>query len=395
MTSSYAPPPQRITPSDTSLASTSYNSPNTTTPDEELTILDLQTSVYVFPNPPSSPGGSSLFSVSSDFTGPFPGSLSTASRGRDHSRSITSDSRASQEQSPAPSIEVESQEDENSAGWRFVTQTQSTAARSRSPDVEVWNWSADSTEDMDDHRVWELEREVERAGRWDPSYPRRRPLESVSSARPFTFPTISNAFPTRFIRTFDIRNQNQNRIRTQSNISTGSTWASLSTRASVQTPHPRIHIPLLSYIASLFALDLDDPALRLLTNSTSDSVLFPGQNSLLDSSDPSEDDSTETIDDDDADGSESTNDESTTSKEHGVLRLFAFTDESKVALRSVREGLGVVCNPSFNGAIPASPFTLPSIGGVSGLYRLVGDVWAKGGQALRQLRTSPEFEGIP
>lgn len=44
-----------------------------------------------------------------------------------------------------------------------------------------------------------------------------------------------------------------------------------------QSPHPRIHIPLLSYLVSLFALD--DETLHLLQHSSPQSVLFPGARS--------------------------------------------------------------------------------------------------------------------
>lgn len=371
MSTSYAPPPQRPihVPSEP-LATNSTDSP--ASQEGELTILDLQSSVYVFPNPPSSPGGSSLFSVSSDFSGPFPGSSTAGSRGRDHSLSLSSGS-ASQERSPGPSAIVS--EDE-SASWH-VTRSQSTTSRSPDVDVEVWNWMVDSTEDIDEHHVLELEREVERISRWDVPTSRRLAWPARSpSPRTSATQTISNPLPARFVRTYDIRNRDHNRIRTQSNISTASTWASLATRASVQTPHPRIHIPLLSYIASLFSLDLDDPALRLLTNTTTDSVLFPGHTTLIETDD-SESNSTG---DDPVGG--------THIEQHTFLRLFSLADETKVSLRSLREGLAVACNPSF--AVPVSPFSVPSFGSIFGFYHLVGDAWSKGGRALRELRSTTE-----
>lgn len=380
MSTSYAPVTQRPTPSE-SLASTTVPSPSIQ--EEELTTLDLQASVYVFPNPPSSPGGSSLFSVSSDFTGPFPGSSSAGSRERDHSISFSSDSR-SIERSARPSTGGNSEDEDTS--WHN-TQSHSTA-HSPNIDVEVWNWMEDSTEDIDEQHVWELEREVERVSRWDIPMPRgnRRvswPTHSPSPPRTSAPQTRPNPLPTRIIRTYDVRTRDYHRMRTQSNLSSGSTWASLSTRASEQTPHPRIHIPLLSFIAYLFSLDLDDPALRLLTNSTSDSVLFPGHSGLLDPLDPSEIDLSGTSDDE-----EDSIEVARPVEEHGLLRLFSHSDESRVSLRSLKEGLGVVCNPSFS--VVSSPISVPSFGSLFGLYHLFGDAWTKGGKALRELRSTAE-----
>jgi hypothetical protein len=100
-----------------------------------------------------------------------------------------------------------------------------------------------------------------------------------------------------------------------------------SQELGLDTPHPRIFIPLLSSIASLFRVD--DSTLHLLTHSTTESVLFPGKSLLVEG---------ELLGHVDA-----------TDKLHGIRRLMASKSNREV----LREGCAVACEPS---ALPTSPF---------------------------------------
>ncbi|KAI0697906.1 hypothetical protein BC835DRAFT_1336798 [Cytidiella melzeri] len=309
-------------------ASTSSSQPPPPRQTEVLAALDVaDQSIYIFPTPPSlpgSPGGSSVFSAPSDLTG---------SSGFDaRSRGDTVSSHASTSRSPD----------------RLHPRLSSASPPSNS-DFELWDWVAASGEDVSDRRgLWELEDDLERASRWN--------IISRHPAASQTQPLTSSSFPS----TNDFIEQHYRvflRSRAQSNIS-NLTANSRGTNRSAFTPQPRIHIPLLSFFASLLFLDLEDPALRLLSQSSPDSILFPGQPTLLGS--PDEDELV---------------------KPHGLLRLLA--RGSQYPVNVIKDGLAVVCDPSFS---IANPFGVPEISAIRKFGRFVGGTWSKGGKAWRAVR---------
>ena len=127
-------------------------------------------------------------------------------------------------------------------------------------------------------------------------------------------------------------------------------------------------------------VDLEDPAMRLLANadtSDGDAILFPGHTAsrLLVWNEEDADENT-----DNNGGADE--DEGTDSEQlHGLAKLLlaSISDQSTVALRSVRDGLAVW--------IPASSASLPLPGSseLSGLWRVVGEVYSKSGQAFREV----------
>lgn len=386
MATYYVPPPQRAA------ARLPYH--DTSPVDEDqITLLDMQRSIYVFPNPssaPPSPGGSMMSSIPTDYSG----TISSSSRpgSRDHSRSLSSTESPLRGRARATSSAAVTP----SSPWRVVRSNPSgrtTSEGGTDLDVEVWDWMAES-EGADGNDTWDLEAEVERIGRWGISLsshnqawlPELAPHAS-SASRPLTV-----AIPHRLqpLHSNDGRFRNDStglRSRTQSNTSAvssslGSTFSSFRLSA-IQSPQPRVHIPLLSFIASFFSLDLDDPALRLLTasNSTSESILFPGHSLFLDpQSDPEELTSPSSEDSD----SEGLQEEVRKAEQpHGLLRLLVLSDESRTSIRTLRDGIAVSCSTVL--PTRASPFSLPSIGSVFGLCRAVGDACRKSGQALREL----------
>jgi hypothetical protein len=118
-------------------------------------------------------------------------------------------------------------------------------------------------------------------------------------------------------------------------------------------PHPRIHIPLLSVVLSLFSVD--DSTLHLLTHTSSHSTLFPGHPSCLEST---------AADDWDE------------NPPHGVARLASRSEH-----RTLREGCAVACDPTY---VPSNPFIFSPFRLV-GLWGLVSGVVVNGGKALREV----------
>lgn len=368
------------------------------TDEEQITLLDSQRSIYIFPNPssaPPSPGGSMVSSIPSDYTGTLSGSSRPGSR--EHSISLSSRNsrsprgRRTRGGSSAAGIH---------SHWRAIGTSPSGRTTSESGtdvEVEVWDWMADSDGVGDENATWELEAEVERVGRWgipvhaihQPWPAQSTPPASSSTSRPLTV-TIPYRFHPLHSDDTGRPVHEPGRSRTQSNTSAvssslASTFASFRL-SPIQSPQPRVQIPLLSFIASLFSLDLDDPALRLLTNSnsTSESVLFPGHNTLLDS-DSEQDEPSSSSSSGQNLNTEAEDEETSHPEPHGFLRLLVISDESRLSIRALRDGLVVSCTTVLPSGI--SPFSLPGFDSVLGVCRLVGDACFKGGKALRELRT--------
>lgn len=355
MATYYRPPPVRTSantshqPGESSLSQTYQPSPE----------VEPEQSIYIFPVPssvPSSPGGSSVFSAPSDLME----ELTTSSIGRSRHSSISSqftDASRSYDGSVTRLTFVDEDEEEIFSPMVDIR---------LDPEVEVWEWS--ETEAGDDLPTLDESWAFEADGAMGTHSGRRETLVRHSST--------SRTMLRRDSRVMRPR-PTHIRSRTQSNTSAHS--------VTRYTPHPRVRVPLLSFVASLLSLDLDDPALRLLTHSTPDSVLFPGQSALLhdthgppqpshyaDTSQEDEEDTRIPLEEDNA---------------HGLLRLLTEGSSSK----SVREGLAAICESPL--AI-ANPFALPSWNSLTSLYRLVGEVWTNGGQAWRELGGSPATHNV-
>ncbi|OBZ71494.1 hypothetical protein A0H81_08426 [Grifola frondosa] len=339
---------------------------------DELANLDItfgDHSIYIFPNPPSAPPspGSSLFSAPTDFNSSF-SSPSQPSRSRSRSRIRRHNSIGS-----------------NGSSWGRVQRAfdggvpqgsrTSPSTGDLDIDVEVWDWRADSADysDSNGSSSWVLESEIERASRWNIDLPlarQSRHTRRLSAPR-------SDRSPAR----------QQSRSRTLSRTTSIPPFARCP--VSQATPHPRIHLPLLSFFATLFSLELGDPALRLLTRSgaaDAEALLFPGQRFLVQEPGPSRRSSLDTASDTDTDGTALDSEvavESDADDEppHGLQKLFlsSFSDPSAAALRSLRGGLAV--------RLPVSAgldFGVPSPRKLYGLWRAVGEVCARSSQAWRE-----------
>ncbi|KAL4251222.1 hypothetical protein ABKN59_006281 [Abortiporus biennis] len=363
MSTYYVPPPQRTAP----LEHQQYaDSRRLVHRDGRLSPVDLNASIFVFPNPsslPPSPGGSSLFSVSNGYSGEGPTSTSR-SRGRDDSSSrYSTQSRTRGDR-------------HNHSTLRRITRARSGSHHTPSSDNETWDWTSGSP-GGEDSEEWELEAEVERVSRWDTVIQGPRRAWPIQTGPPEWISQTEVVLPLRLHPTYDGRYQEYSRPRTQSNLSLGS-FSSLTSRLSTKDhPQPRARIPLLSFIASLFSLDLDDPALRLLENSTtSDSVLFPGQLELL----GYEGDATESTS-----PSGAPEEEDASKRPHGLLGAFMLGDESRLSLRALKDGLAVVCNPTL-GMAPS--ISLPAFSSFLGIYHLAGDTFSKGSKAFSELKSN-------
>ncbi|KIP06201.1 hypothetical protein PHLGIDRAFT_128412 [Phlebiopsis gigantea 11061_1 CR5-6] len=312
-----------------------------------------QESVYIFPVPssiPASPDGSSIFSVPSDFTDSL-----TESSGRSRHSSISS-RFTERSRSRAGSLHRLS-----SVGEDAEAVFSPVGDGGLDSEVEVWDWTDEASDDLPiEGSSWAFEPDGTRDDSW------RHPLVR----RPSLSRTQLDALP-------NVTHQPllSHRVRKQSNSSTPS-----ATRSSRYTPHPRVRVPLLSFVTSLLSVDLDDSALRLLTHSTSDSVLFPGQSGLLDSHE-----SASSVRDADSPQIVAFHADGTAEdpRPHGLLRLLTEETSSK----SVRDGLAVVYDAPL---ALASPFALPTLSSISNLCRFVGDVWVNGGQAWRELGSSTD-----
>ncbi|KAI0346032.1 hypothetical protein BDW22DRAFT_1353697 [Trametopsis cervina] len=352
--STYYKPPRPAAPSSSVAASSAPQS-------DTLRTLDIaDRSIYIFPTPsslPGSPGGSSAISAPSDFTD-FTGSDA-------RSRNASLSTSASTSRSPVGRHGRSSLSSPSSGVYIRRRRSPTVAATSSDPEVEVWDWNVE--EERSDNEYWELEEEVERASRWDivSNY-------HGSNGRHRTQPLVTAPFAT----TNDFIDQHYRvflRSRTQSNISSITSNSRSSSRIAF-TPQPRIHIPLLSFFASLLFLDLDDPALRLLSQSSPDSVLFPGQSNLLGSVEETEDERPNA----------SSEVEPGRLSPHGLLRLLA--DKSYRPITVLKDGFAIACDPAF--PVP-NALSLPTWTAIRGLGRFVGGVWSKGALAWKEVSSSP------
>ncbi|RPD62365.1 hypothetical protein L226DRAFT_532625 [Lentinus tigrinus ALCF2SS1-7] len=331
-----------------------------------LNVISPDHSIYIFPSPPSAPPspypaspGSSLFSPSTDFDASEPFSLGVRSR--------ASSSAPSTAASASPA-----------GGDVALTRRQAAPLGDDELeiDVELWELSTDPTVDISESdSSWVLEDEIDRVGAGDVDFS----YMNVRRNHRLISPRSSDVPPYWTMRR---RSRTHSRIRTISSLSSPLS----STSARRPAPHPRIHIPLLSFFSSLLSIDIDDPALRLLTHADpgeSESILFPGHTTaqLLTSDDAQSrerDNESDASTDVDSTGSHPEEEE----QPHGLPKLLLATisDQSTVALRSLRAGLAVYIPHSPDVALP---FTRPSE--LFGLWRVVGEVCARSSQAWKEV----------
>lgn len=177
------------------------------------------------------------------------------------------------------------------------------------------------------------------------------------------------------------RSSNQNRSR------------SLSVHHS--SPQPRIHIPLLSFLAKLLSLELDDPVIRLIAQAAppdAESTLFPGNSVTSLTPDELRVSSLSSVSDSDAATDATTDSESEFPSEfdedlsrspHGLRKLLSpSADPSGAAISSLRAGMA----NSRNNPIE---FVVPGIRGLIGLWRAMGEVYARSGQAWKEVWWGP------
>ncbi|KAL6304332.1 hypothetical protein BKA93DRAFT_825790 [Sparassis latifolia] len=329
----------------------------------QLTTLDLSShSIYVFPNPSSAPSSpaSCLFS-------PTPTELATLrARPRNRSRFADTDTALSDRSTLSGLVDGDAELDVDSEDWSLGSPGCSPLSPSGSTDS------------------WLLEGEVARAARWD--VPAHLTLQQRTH-RAFLHMSAVTPAPPPVRITLDHARRLQPlrpRTRTHSHASTFSRSLSSSARShhartGPPQPQPRAPLPLLAFFARLLALDLDDPAVRLLTlavpDADGDALLFPGCSARLGSSPPSLSTSASS----DSSCSDSLHEldvacdcdrEVSPEPAHGLPRLLS-DDARTAALRSLRAGLAV-------------PFDF-GVGVGAGLWRAVGEVCVRSGQAWREV----------
>ncbi|KAH9936388.1 uncharacterized protein B0H18DRAFT_321942 [Fomitopsis serialis] len=353
--------------------------------DQRLPSLDIDfgESIYIFPNPSSVPPspGSSLFSAPSD----LPSSLSSPAsyiesrrrpRGRHHTSSFSAQTSTSRSRSESASTSTSYLRVHHPLSPTTPTDTDADADADAYLDgdieVELWEWTGESARSGEGSEPdsWVLEEEVQRASRWGltdaDTHVRGRPYPlRASTSTAHARITLDNARHRLSLASL----RSRTRSKSSSDFRPG----------SAQAPQPRIRIPLLSFFAALLSLDLDDPALRLLTQPAppdGQSILFPGHpTSSLSPPEPSSpsSDSSDTRCHN-SDRSELTPD--LPSSTHGLQRLFSSTTEpASAALRSLRAGLV---------AIPID-IDVPGVAGLAGLFRAVGEAYTRGGQAWKEI----------
>ncbi|KAM5533457.1 hypothetical protein V8D89_012895 [Ganoderma adspersum] len=356
-------------------------------PMRPLNILSPDQSIYIFPNPPSTPPspistGSSLISVPTDFEP----SDSVSSRSRRQTLSTATGAAASTfDGSLARTRERTSQISDNEVEI----------------DVELWELSTDPDQSPDspttDDESWVLEEGVRCVGAGNIDVSFVSPIRTSHRARKLSAPQSPNTSAKHYwVLRPQRRSRSHSRLRTNSTVS--SSLAPPSARRA--SPHPRIHIPLLAFFSSMLSVDLDSPALHLLTHSDpgdAESVLFPGlttaqlaSRGMLATHEGEQDGSSESESGTDTDTTAVADEEEV----HGLpkLLLASFSDPSKSALRSLRAGLAV-CIPNA----PETSLDILGVSGLVGLWRVVGEVCAKSSQAWKEVWggvSGPE-EGLP
>ena len=198
---------------------------------------------------------------------------------------------------------------------------------------EVWDWT-NRTDDNTDDRTSEYS-DSERLDRWEVSVHRRRSSRTRESrsalSRRNQCRRVHSHSPRRYMRRHH---------------STSFT--------SVHGPVvPRIRMPLISFLLSFFTVD---PAtLDLLSRSTCESALFPGNTLHPDDIVVHGDDSP-----------------------HGVAKMVSLLSRES---QSLRDGIEVVCDSSTT---PVNPFRV-SPSAFSTLWRFIGGVWVDGRKAITEI----------
>lgn len=337
-------------------------------------------SIYIFPSPASAPPSPAV-SVSSaptdfDFSSPISSRSTSCTRPpkRDTTQANIRDASRSS---------VSAAYDASSRYWDLP----SPPGNDLEIDISLWDITSDvTTEPSNSDESWALEGEVERVGfaevdlLYTPHLRRARQAPLSSSQSP-------DGSRPRY--RFSARPRQRSRTRSRIRTTSISSLALSSTQQAV-APHPRIHVPLLSFFASLLSLDLEDPALRLLTNAESgdaEAVLFPGQSSARLLAQVTEQPTGRRSFESDSD----TETESTTTSElppyesteeiHGLpkMLLASISDQSAVALRSLRAGFAVRLPVTASELLP-----LPHATEIIGLWRVFGEVCSRGNQAWKE-----------
>lgn len=348
-------------------------------PNLDLTVNDH--SIYIFPDPTAelpSPA-SALFSPATSFDASSPSIFSVSSRSRSQRRVRHHASSFSTQSGRSPSIGQASSGSPRTHSY-FVVDNPSPISPTyfsveNDPDVgEVWDGLHSP---LDDEASRELEERVERVSRWDFDSRLRQFVERAAAA------SIPAQERRRRLAPLRTRTRTSSQSLTSNSLAssrpTRARSSSTRARAPSPSPQPRIRIPFLSFFAGLLALDLDDPALRLLTQSApadADSILFPGHSAtrLLQSLDGDRYTPPSSLSSPDSD------EETKSVPVHGFAKLLSSAnDPSGAALRSLRAGLAMASLPS---ELVAS---VPGARGLAGLWRAVGEVYARGGQAWREV----------
>ncbi|KAI0354923.1 hypothetical protein OH77DRAFT_1425520 [Trametes cingulata] len=347
-------------------------------------IISTDQPIYIFPSPPSDPPtpATSVSSAPTDFDFSLLSDSRSTSRARLHRQDSTLAPRRGSSGSAAYAALEES----------FRHDGLPTPSEEEL-EAELWDISDDPVAEFSESdESWALCGEGDHAGvthRFDQVYDSgqsaniaRRPSTSRQRSLDRHIPQLRIA----------LRPVVRRRSRTRSRLRTISVSSSASSSMTQTAPHPRIHLPFLRFFASLLFIDLDDPALRLLTAAEpegAEAILFPGQSSarLLyedRGQGPRRRQSLES--DSDAETDSSIASDVTPHDEpaavHGLPRLLLanMSDTSAVALRSLRAGLAVQIQAASDIALPSPPSA-----SLLGLWRVLGEVCSRGSQAWKEV----------
>lgn len=375
MAAYYAPRRARAVAQASTPTSTGGNGPAAELEERE----DGLHSIYIFPSPASAPPSPavSVSSAPTDFDFSSPISSRSTSCTRPPQRDTTqADIRDASRSS------VSAAYDASSCYWDLP----SPPGNDLEIDILLWDITSDvTTEPSNSDESWALEGEVERVGFAEVDL-----LYTPHLRRARQAPLSSSQSPDGSRPRYRFSARPRQRSRTRSSIRTTSISSlALSSTQQTAAPHPRIHIPLLSFFASLLSLDLEDPALRLLTNAESgdaEAVLFPGQSSARLLAQVEEQPTDRRSSESDSD----TETESTTGElpphnlqeeVHGLpkMLLASISGQSAVALRSLRAGFAVRLPATASELLP-----LPRATEIIGLWRVLGEVCSRGNQAWKE-----------
>ncbi|KAL7280009.1 hypothetical protein ACG7TL_006422 [Trametes sanguinea] len=334
------------------------------------TGIDLaDQSIYIFPSPasmPPTPGGS-VTSAPTDFD------FSSESRSTSLSGSLTCNTSLRRRRGSA-SIEASSK----SGGL------QTPAHDHLEIDVEIWDVESDPSSDAmeSEGSSWALD-----------GYTDFDTLPDLGAAPSRTLVVSPDEIDTaRLRRQRPLRYQQ--RSPKHSRVGTSSSLSSSHSSPPEAVPHPRIHLPLLSFFTSILWIDMDDPAVRLLTcadSGESESVLFPGHGSTrLLYPDGIEPDDLQVVGRDSLGTGKSlkgqTLDNEGDSEHHGLPKLLLATlsDQSTVAIQTLRAGLSARITPSSDLVL-----ALPRASDLVGLWTILGNLYATSGRAWRDMWRAP------